>query len=40
MISPEDLDLIQVTDDPKHVVEIIRSVRRNRPGPPADTAIG
>ncbi|HEY8238921.1 MAG TPA: TIGR00730 family Rossman fold protein [Candidatus Limnocylindrales bacterium] len=40
MIAAEDIDLIQVTDDPKQVVEIIRSVRRNRPGPATDTAIG
>jgi len=30
MISPEDLDLIQVTDDPKHVVEIMRKASRRR----------
>ncbi len=30
MISPEDLDLIQVTDDPKHVVEIMRKASRQR----------
>jgi predicted Rossmann-fold nucleotide-binding protein len=40
MISPEDLDLIQVTDDPQRVVEIIRAVRKNRPAPSVDTAIG
>jgi uncharacterized protein (TIGR00730 family) len=40
MISPEDLDLIQVTDDPQRVVEIIRAVRRKRPGQPVDSAIG
>jgi uncharacterized protein (TIGR00730 family) len=30
MISPEDLDLIQVTDDPKHVVEIVRKAGRRK----------
>jgi len=30
MISPEDLDLIQVTDDPKEVVEIVRKAGRRR----------
>src|SRR5262245_35442223 len=30
MIAPEDLDLIQVTDDPKRVVEIMRAARRQR----------
>ena len=30
MISPEDINLIQVTDDPKEVVEIIRSAGRRR----------
>ena len=31
MISPEDLELIQVTDDPKEVVEIVRKAGRRRP---------
>ena len=30
MISPEDLDLVQVTDDPKEVVEIMRKAGRRR----------
>jgi uncharacterized protein (TIGR00730 family) len=30
MISPEDLDLIQVTDDPKEVVAIVRKAGRRR----------
>ena len=30
MIAPEDLDLIQVTDDPKQVVEIFRKAGRRR----------
>jgi uncharacterized protein (TIGR00730 family) len=30
MISPDDLDLIQVTDDPKEVVEIVRKAGRRR----------
>jgi hypothetical protein len=30
MISPEDLDLIQLTDDPKEVVEIVRKAGRRR----------
>jgi uncharacterized protein (TIGR00730 family) len=30
MISPGDLDLIQVTDDPKEVVEIVRKAGRRR----------
>jgi uncharacterized protein (TIGR00730 family) len=37
MISPDDLDLIQVTDDPKEVVEIVRKAGRRRaeqPGGP------
>jgi predicted Rossmann-fold nucleotide-binding protein len=28
MVSPEDLDLIQVTDDPKEVIEIVRRAGR------------
>jgi uncharacterized protein (TIGR00730 family) len=31
MISPSDLELIQVTDDPKEVVEIVRRAGRRRP---------
>ena len=30
MIAPQDLDLIQVTDDPKQVIEIVREAARNR----------
>ena len=30
MISPEDIDLIQLTDDPKEVVEIVRKAGRRR----------
>src|SRR5690348_15561354 len=30
MISPEDLDLIQLTDDPREVVEIVRKAGRRR----------
>ena len=30
MVSPEDLDLIQVTDDPKEVIEIVRKAGRRR----------
>ena len=30
MVSPEDLDLIQVTDDPKEVIEIVRRAGRRR----------
>ena len=30
MVSPEDLDLIQVTDDPKEVIEIVRRAGRGR----------
>ena len=30
MISTEDLDLIQVTDDPKEVVDIVRKASRRR----------
>jgi uncharacterized protein (TIGR00730 family) len=40
MVSPEDLDLIQVTDDPNRVVEIIRSVRKREPAREVDSAIG
>jgi hypothetical protein len=30
MISADDLDLIQVTDDPRQVVEIVRKAGRRR----------
>ena len=30
MIAPEDLDLIQITDDPSEVVEIVRRAGRRR----------
>ena len=40
MISPEDLDLLQVTDDPKRVVEIVKAVGRRKPDVAVDTAIG
>jgi predicted Rossmann-fold nucleotide-binding protein len=30
MISPEDLDLIQLTDDPEEVMEIVRRAGRRR----------
>jgi uncharacterized protein (TIGR00730 family) len=30
MIAPEDLDLIQVTDDPKRVIEIVRTASQRR----------
>jgi len=30
MISPDDLDLVQVTDDPKEVIEIVRKAGRRR----------
>jgi uncharacterized protein (TIGR00730 family) len=30
MISPDDLDLIQVTDDPKEVIQIVREAGRRR----------
>ena len=35
MISPPDLDLIQVTDDPKEVIEIVRRAGTRRPEQPA-----
>jgi uncharacterized protein (TIGR00730 family) len=31
MISPQDLDLIQVTDDPQEVMRIVRAARTRRP---------
>jgi hypothetical protein len=40
MISPEDIELIQVTDDPKRVVEIMRRAGGRPPEPSVDTAIG
>jgi uncharacterized protein (TIGR00730 family) len=40
MISPDDLDLIQVTDDPKRVVQIMRAASRRRVEAAADTSIG
>jgi hypothetical protein len=30
MVSPGDVDLIQVTDDPKEVIEIVRKAGRRR----------
>jgi uncharacterized protein (TIGR00730 family) len=39
MIAPEDIDLIQVTDDPKEVIEIVRKAGRDRTQPAADTSI-
>jgi uncharacterized protein (TIGR00730 family) len=40
MISPGDIDLIQVTDDPKEVIEIIRAAGRRRIEPAGDSGIG
>jgi len=40
MISPEDIDLIQVTDDPQEVLKIIRAVRHRRPNEAVDSSIG
>ena len=40
MIAPADLDLIQVTDDPARVVQIMRDAGRLRGAPVADTSIG
>jgi uncharacterized protein (TIGR00730 family) len=40
MIKPDDLELIQVTDDPKRVVEIVRAAGRRRSEAAADTSIG
>ena len=39
MISPEDLDLIQVTDDPKEVIEIVRKAGRRRAEQPIVSSI-
>jgi uncharacterized protein (TIGR00730 family) len=39
MISPEDLDLMQVTDDPKEVVEIVLKAGRRRAGARPERAI-
>jgi uncharacterized protein (TIGR00730 family) len=39
MISPGDVDLIQVTDDPKEVIELIRAAGR-KITPAQDSAIG
>jgi len=40
MISPGDIDLIQVTDDPKEVIEIIRAAARRKIEPALDPSIG
>jgi uncharacterized protein (TIGR00730 family) len=40
MIAAEDLDLFQVTDDPKRVVEIVRAAGRRRTEPASDPSIG
>jgi uncharacterized protein (TIGR00730 family) len=40
MIAAPDVDLIQVTDDPKRVVEIMRAASRHRIEPAADPSIG
>ena len=40
MISPGDVDLIQVTDDPKEVIEIIRAAARRKIEPALDPSIG
>ena len=40
MISPGDIDLIQVTDDPKEVIEIIRAAGRRKMEPAPDPSIG
>jgi hypothetical protein len=37
MIAPEDLDLIQVTDDPNRVIEIMREATKRRDEAAADT---
>ncbi len=39
MIAPSDVDLIQVTDDPKEVIEIVRRAGRRKAEQPADTSI-
>ena len=38
MIAPEDLDLIQVTDEPQRVVEIVREATKRRDAAAAKTA--
>ena len=38
MISTEDLDLIQVTDDPKEVIDIVRKAGRRRAERIADSS--
>jgi uncharacterized protein (TIGR00730 family) len=38
MIAPEDVDLIQVTDDPKQVIEIVREFAKGRDAAAADAA--
>src|SRR6187401_1986496 len=40
MISPGDIDLVQVTDDPKEVIRIIREAARRKVEPAQDSAIG
>jgi uncharacterized protein (TIGR00730 family) len=40
MIAPGDIDLLQVTDDPKQVIEIIRAAARRKTDPAQDSAIG
>ena len=40
MIAPGDVDLIQVTDDPKRVIEIMRAASRRKVDPAPDPAIG
>jgi uncharacterized protein (TIGR00730 family) len=40
MIAPEDIDLIQVTDDPARVVEIMRAASRRKVEPAPDQSIG
>jgi len=39
MISPDDLDLIQVTDDPKEVIDIVRKAGRRRAENRVDSSI-
>ena len=38
MIAPDDVDLIQVTDDPKRVIEIVRAASARRDAAEASTA--
>ena len=40
MIAPGDIDLLQVTDDPKQVIEIIRDAARRKIDPAGDSGIG